>query len=170
MSTQVKKEFWIAFLINFFFPGGGHIYAGDTEKGVWILAIYLVCWILTPFIYIPGIVVLGTWGYALFTSKSVVEEYNENLIEQKEKAEKEEKKKIDVQEFIEQLDKAKQLFSAEIISENEFIDRKRSIISQLAFKSLDDNPDELLLAIASMKQSGDITDDEIKDIKKYILQ
>ena len=36
----VPKNAAIAFLLSFFFPGGGQIYCGKTSRGVWTLAIF----------------------------------------------------------------------------------------------------------------------------------
>lgn len=166
---EPKKEFWIAFLINFFFPGGGHIYAGKTEKGAWLLVISFICAILTPLVYITIVASIVIWIYTLVTSQSVVDEYNKGIIEIEKKSVEEEKTHIHIQEFIEGLNNTNQLFSSEIISEQEFNSRKNSIISQLSYKKLVEDPDKLLLSLVPLKQSGVLSEEEIKEIKKYIL-
>jgi len=170
MNYQRSKEFWIAFLVNFFFPGGGHIYAGDTERGVLLLIFYLLSCALIPALYFTAAPALGIWIYALATSKKVVDEYEDKVETQKKEIVEHEKQFINTQEFIENLNKANQLFLAEIINAKEFEARKNSIINELTYKKLKDEPDNLLLSLVTLKQSGVLSTSDVQLIKRNILQ
>ncbi len=165
---EKKKEFWITFGINFFFPGGGHIYAGDTNNGVMLLLVYFVALGLTPFIYFPGIIALGVWIYALVKSKEIVEEYNQGIDAKNQSKEEEAAKRITAEQFVSSINKANQLFSAEMMSNAEFQAKKQSIISDLQFKTLNDDQDDLLLGLVPLKKNGIITDEELQQIKKML--
>jgi len=166
---EQKKEFWIAFGINFFFPGGGHIYAGDSHKGVRLLVFYLISWVLTPFIYVPGFVVVGVWIYALVKSREVVDTYNNKIEAEKEAAVKEEEKSITPEQFVSAINKANQLYVSEMISEPEFKVKKQTIISEFQFKKFIGDKDDLLLGLAPLKKNGTISEDELQEIKKILL-
>jgi hypothetical protein len=159
-----RKEFWIIFGINFFFPGGGHLYAGDTNKGVVLLILYLIGLGLTPVLYIPGFVALGAWIYALVNSKEVLDAFDAN----KEAQAEAESKLISPEQFISSINRANQLLSSEMISEVEFVARKQSIISDLQFKKLNGDKDDLLLGLAPLKKNNTISADELKEIKKIL--
>ena len=164
-----KKEFWIAFGINLFFPGGGHLYVGDTNKGVGLLLTYFIAWGLMPFFYFfPNIIVLGVWIYALVNSKAIVDAYNQGIDEKNKSRDEEEAKRITAEQFVSSINKANQLFSAEIISEAEVQAKKQSIISDLQFKTLHDDQDDLLLGLVPLKRNGVITDEELQQIKKML--
>ena len=164
---EQKKEFWIAFGINFFFPGGGHIYAGYTNNGVVLLVVYLSACALTPALYFPGLVVVGIWIYALIKSKEVVEKFNNRIETKKLAEEQEEANTITSAQFISLINKANQLLAAEMISETEFQAKKQTIISELQFKKFSGDKDDLLLGLAPLKKMGTIADEELQLIKEY---
>ena len=141
-NVEQRREFWIAFGLNFIFPGGGHIYAGETKPGIVMLVIYLFSIGLTPFIYFPGLIVIGIWLYALIKTNEVVEAFN---LEIEKKRKIDEEKKITSEQFVTLINKANQLFVSEIISEDEFKAKKQNIISDLQFKTFIGKQDDLLL-------------------------
>ncbi len=166
---EQKKEFWIAFLINFFLTGGGHIYARATGLGAGLLAANIISWALTPAIPFFMIVVIITWVYALATSKEVVEAYNKKI--DAKKVAKEANKtanSITPEQFISSINKANELFAAEIITEVEFQAKKQTAISDLQFKNLNGDEDDVLLGLVSLKKNGAVTAEELQQIKKII--
>lgn len=81
-----RKEPAIAVLISFFIPGVGHLYAGDTNTGVLLLAIYLgilifdfilaftIIGILLFVLTIPASLIV--WIYAMVDSYGKATAYN----------------------------------------------------------------------------------------------
>lgn len=169
MSSESSANFWIAFVINFFLPGGGHLYAGDSDRGTIILIINIVCWALTPALVVTVLGVLGTWIYALVTTQEAVEERNKEIEKERKKEIEKEKKRLSIQEFVGKFEKAQKLKSADIISEEEFLNKKDSIIRELSYKKIDGEPDDILLAIAPLKQGNVLEKEEVDEIKKYVL-
>jgi len=165
---EQKKEFWIALGINFFLPGGGHIYAGDSNKGIALLIAYLVAWALTPELILPGVIVVGIWIYALLKSREVVDLHNQKIDSLAEAAAVQESKSITAEQFVSSINKANQLFVSDMISEAEFVAKKQTVISDLQFKKFQGDQDDLLLGLAPLKKNGTITDDELLDIKKVL--
>jgi len=165
---EQKKEFWIVFIINFFLPGGGHIYAGDTNKGVVLLVTDIIVWTTVSIFVFPLIVALGIWAYALYDSKKVVEMYNQK-IEMKKVAEEQEKANtITPEKFVSLMKKANQLLVADAISKIEFQERKQAIISDLQFKKFKGEKDDLLLSISKLKKDGTVNEEELQQIKKIL--
>lgn len=163
-----KKEFWIAFGLNFLFPGGGHIYAGETNNGVGLLIAYFIAWILTPVLILPGFIVFGIWVYAMLKSREVVDKYNATVENRKADEEKEMANTVDAEKFIASINKANQLLAADMISDKEFDAKKQAIISELQFKKFSGDQDDLLLGLAPLKKNGIISEDELADIKKAL--
>ena len=73
------KSAGVTFLLNFFFPGGGHLYASGGRAGGGILTISIICSILTYYIYVPAFLVLLLWIYTLATSGAITAEHNSEL-------------------------------------------------------------------------------------------
>ncbi len=165
---EQKKEFWIAFGINFFFPGGGHIYAGDSNKGIGLLITYIIAWALTPELIVPAIIVIGVWIYALVKTREVIDTYNHDIDAKKEDQAKEELNSITAEQFVTSINKINQLFVSEMFTEAEFKAKKQALISELQFKKLKSDHDDMLLGLAPLKKNGIISDEELKDIKKIL--
>jgi len=182
MKTQ-PKQFWVAFVLNFLLAGAGHIYAGRNQTGAIFLVVNVISWALVV-IYIGWVGVMITWIWALADTDAAVKAFNTELEEKKgqieEKTEKEkqeratdeqEKKETVVtsKDIVEALMKSNKLFSSEIISKEEFEERKATLIGGLQFKEIEGDPDDVLLAIAPMVQSGVISQDEVKALKKVLF-
>ena len=183
MTTQ-PKQFWLAFVLNFFLPGAGHLYAGRNQTGAILLIANVISWSLT-FIYIGFVGVLITWVWALVDSDAVVKAYNSALAEKKqqyqervreeeeERAKSEQEKKETVmtsKDILDALNKANKLYSSEIITQAEFVERKATIIGELQFKKVEGDPDDLLLAIVPLVNSGVISQEEVKAIKEVLYR
>lgn len=162
-----KKEVWIALLINFFAPGGGHWYAGDS-KGIPIFIVTIVAGVLMPFLYFPGIIVFGLWVYSMATSKNVIESYNSLLVEKEIEDEKTRSKLFTPEQLAAEVNKANKLLASEIINETEFEALKQEILNNLQFKILQGSTSDFLLALAPLKKNGLLTDDEIVEFKKIL--
>ncbi len=162
-----KREIWVALLLNFFFPGAGHIYAGK-QSGIPLLIASGVCIVLSGLI-LPVLPLLGIWIYALATTRDVVDEYNSQAEAHAAKARTQTANQITPEDFVHQVSKARQLLAAGIIDEAEFSARKSSSILDLQFKTLKGDVDDLLLRIAPLKQANVLSDEEIASIKKALL-
>jgi hypothetical protein len=163
-----KKELWIALLLNFFIPGVGHIYAGKQSPGVPLLIASVICVILSAFV-LPLFALLGIWIYALATTRQAVEECNRQVDADEAKATADAANHITPEAFGRQLSKAHQLFTAGIIDAAEFSAKKCSCIQDLQFKTLKGDVDDVLLAIAPMKQANVLSDEEVAAIKKALI-
>jgi len=173
MPTE-PKQFWIALLLNLVLPGAGHLYAGQNQVGVILLIINIVSWALVV-TGIGVIGVLGSWIYGLATTDRVVKAFNvkvgesQEIIEQQTKEEQDRLKNVvSSQAVAESFMKAHKLRSLDIITEPEFVARKAAIIGALRFKTIDGDPDDILLALAPMKQAGAISVDEVSALKKIL--
>lgn len=73
----VKSEF-LALWISLFFPGTGHLYAGQVKKGLILFALSVVAWMLVGGIGWPGlIVVTAVYYYAVTNAVATVERVNQ---------------------------------------------------------------------------------------------
>lgn len=116
---ESKKEVWITLLINFFAPGGGHWYAGES-KGIPILIVTMVAGVFTAFFIFPAVVAFVLWIYTMATSKSVVDSYNAILVEKEIADEKAKSKLITPEDLAVDINKVNKLLASEIINETEF--------------------------------------------------
>lgn len=74
------KSGGVTFLLNFFIPGTGHVYASGGER--WgLLAINIGCAIAGAFLILPWLGNLIVWVLAMVQSSSVTNEYNNRLID-----------------------------------------------------------------------------------------
>ena len=162
-----KKEVWIALMINFFAPGGGHWYAGES-KGIPLLIVTMVAIVLMPFLYFPGVIVFALWVYTMATSKNVVDSYNAILVEKEIEDEKTKSKLITPEDLAAEVNKANKLLASEIINKTEFEALKQEILNNLQFKILKGSTSDFLLALAPLKKNGLLTDDEIVEFKKIL--
>mgnify|MGYP005624649615 CR=1 FL=1 len=167
-GMKEKKDFWIAFGLNFIFPGAGHWYAGETKVGGRLVVGYSISLLITLFTGYSGALMVFIWVYSLIKIKEVVEDYNYTLRCEIKAEEKEQEKIVTPEKFVSSINKANQLFAAEMISEAEFQAKKQTIISDLQFNKFVGDLDELLLALAPLKKSETITDDELQAIKKRV--
>lgn len=170
------KQFWIAFLINLVLPGAGHIYAGKEQAGAALIIINVLSWALvgTPF-GILGVIV--SWLTALLTTNYAVKSFNEEVSasqkmieEQKHKEQERLRNVVSSQSVAETFMKAYKLYSSEILTEQEFTAKKATIIGELRFKNIDGDPDDILLALAPLKQAGAVSQDEVVALKKVLLR
>ncbi len=75
-----KKSEGLTLILSLLITGLGHIYIGQTSKGVGLLVAIIICWILTAFLLFPGILVLILWIYGMYDSYKLAKEYNQYLL------------------------------------------------------------------------------------------
>jgi hypothetical protein len=173
MPTE-PKQFWIALVLKLLLPGAGHLYAGQNQSGTTLIIINIISWALVV-TGIGGIGVVGSWLYALVTTDKIIKEFNvkvgksNEIIEQQAKEEQQRLKNVvSSQAVAESFMKADKLRSLDIITEPEFVARKAAIIGELRFKIIDGDPDDILLALAPMKQAGAVSADEVMALKNIL--
>lgn len=66
------KNNGVAAVLSFFVPGLGQIYKGELGKGIVIVAVYTVSWMLTC-IFIGYFILVPLWIWAIYDA------YNNNL-------------------------------------------------------------------------------------------
>lgn len=172
-----RKEPWLAALLSFFITGAGQMYCGRIGKGVGLLICAIIGWIL---FVIPG---LAIWIYGIADAFNMAQEINDtndmNILKQKQKSEEEESKKqaelienersfLKVEDFTERLIKCYKLFQNKLITENEYLTRKKSIINELLSRKISIGHDDFLYELISLKESNILTDDDIQFIKSNL--
>lgn len=175
-TTISRKEPWIAGLLSFFLAGAGHIYCGKVSLGILLIIIDLILYVTTAGI---GAIVFGV--IIMITSIDLAKEINETIKQEeiglaqtkKKKQEEVEKKKkdeeVNVITFIHNLENTHKLFINEIYSEEEFLSKKASIISNLYSKKLSCSAEDFLSELIVLKEQEILTIDEINKIKSLIL-
>lgn len=161
--VEQRKDPLLAGVLSLFLPGAGHMYCGNIGKGVAIFIIAIIGYVI---FVVPGIIV-GIFAAidANKTAKKINEDLavNQNIIEEKKELEvKEKNNRISSIEFIEKLNKVHKLYKSEMLSEEEYIERKGKYISELSNKKLSEEPEDFLSAIVILKE-------ELTKIKTIVL-
>ncbi len=77
MYTIPQKSVGVGIILSFLCVGLGHLYAGLIGKGLGLLVLYIVLWILSPFtLFISGIIAFVLWLWAIFDTRTIINEYN----------------------------------------------------------------------------------------------
>jgi len=166
-----RKDPTIAAILSLFINGLGQIYNGDIKRGITILVVQIIQGVLAPFIYITYISGIIVWIWNIFDAANDAKEINRKIEEEERKRLIEEKRKletIELNEFIESLRKDYELFKNGILSEEEFIKRKKTTISQLRTKKIDRGFEDFLYAIIPLKKEQILTDQDLKVIKEIL--
>ena len=166
-----RKDPTLAAILSLFINGVGQIYNGDIKRGITILVVQIIQVVLAPFIYITYISWIIVWIWNIFDAANGAKEINRKIEEEERKRLIEEKRKletIELNKFIESLRKDYALFKNGILSEEEFIKRKETAISQLRIKKIDRGSEDFLYAIIPLKKEQILTDQDLKVIKETI--
>jgi len=172
-----KKEPWIAILLSVLIAGAGHIYCGQTTKGVVFIIIDIILWFT-----IFGAIIFGI--YAIIDSYNLAKDINFQIEQeerrkannlQKEKLEKEKavklKKELEISadSFIEEFKKNYKLFKAEIYSEEEYKSKKDALINKLATKKISCSIEDFLASLITLKEQKILSIEEINKIKLLVM-
>lgn len=76
-----KKSEGLTLLLSFLITGLGHIYVGQTSKGVALLVAAILCWGLGLLFLFPFVIVFILWIYGMYDSYKLAQEYNRALLE-----------------------------------------------------------------------------------------
>lgn len=171
MSTAEgsRKEFWAAFALNFVLPGVGHMYAGATSTGVWLLVGNVLSWALFAAVPIFAVGILGTWIFALVKSAEVVAQHNNTAIANASKVQRLEAERLSPEDLVRQIGKVHQLLTAGMIDESEFDSRKKTILQQVALRTLLGSMDDYLLAAAPLRQAGLLSPEDVSNLKRVLM-
>ena len=75
--TIPHKSVGVGIGLTFQRKGLGHLYAGLIGKGLGLLILYIVLWVISPAIYFTYIVAFILWIWALFDVRNTINEYND---------------------------------------------------------------------------------------------
>ena len=75
---MTKKNPGAAAVLSFFVPGLGQIYNGELGKGITIVAVTIVCWMIT-FLYIGFIILVPLWVWAIYDAYTKAERINSKI-------------------------------------------------------------------------------------------
>lgn len=194
-----KKSPGIAVLLSFFFTGAGQLYAENISKGITLLIIYFILAPLTVATAgVLFIILLPYWIWGMVDAKKQVEEYNDDLSRQlyrlktieknnkieKERAErakyaqknlnnnntvKKNNNKIKTADFVSRLKKISKLRESNFLDDEECKNQKNKLISSLNRNQPEDSPEDFLSELISLKEENHINEEDIKEIKKYVL-
>jgi TM2 domain-containing membrane protein YozV len=165
------KNPYVALVLSLIIPGAGHIYLGFYGFGIMVI---IIAFIAYPLLVAPGMAVavfsgIAAMNYAKTINQILEEKETENIrtsIEQKKQIEK----TINTATFVEYINKFYKLYKNEIISEKEFLDKKTSYIDNLPNLNIAESNEDFLFGLASLKESGSITKEEVDKIKTIIGQ
>ena len=76
-----KKSEGLTLILSLLITGLGHIYVGQTNKGIALLIAAILCWILGAFLLFPFIIVVILWIYGMYDSYKLAQEYNRFLLD-----------------------------------------------------------------------------------------
>ena len=164
-----KKDPYVALALSLIIPGAGQIYLGFYGLGFLIIVFACVGYAL--FILPGGILAvfsgIGAMNYAK-TINQILAEKEEQTTKSEVENQKQRERTISTATFVEHISKIHKLYKNEIISEREFLDKKTSYISDLRNSYIAENYEDFLLGIASLKESGAITKEEVEQIKTLV--
>jgi len=176
-----RKEPTIAAILSLLIPGLGQIYNEDVNRGVTIMVVQVILVVLGIVMLIASpvagafVLFLGpfvVWIWNVVDAANGAKEINRKIEEEEERKRLIEKKReletIELNEFIESLRKDYVLFKNGILSEEEFIKRKETAISQLRTKKIDRGFEDFLYTIIPLKKEQILTDQDLKVIKETI--
>lgn len=167
-----------AFILDFFFPGVGHLYASGGEQGAGLLIANILVAATIPFVYVTALISFVIWGYAWTTARDVALEYNKKVAAQS-RAGADQLKEIerlravqDTQarlirglELAEEVRKLASLRKMNVISDVELATQKRQLIDQLRTRQTTESVADFFLPLGPLLDSGDIVDADIAELK-----
>lgn len=175
--TELKNPA-ITFLLNFVFAGAGTMYVGRKYHNAGIIQM-IVTLIFAIMIFVNPIVLIIWLPYVAFiliygfkVTKEINDEINEeNLTVQNDvfKREDVERKKVKCNDFIESIEKASKLYKNNLLSEDEFKNKKEKLIRDIKLNKIAEEPEDFLNCIIPLKEKNLITQDELMEIKNSIL-
>ena len=168
METQ-KKNNAVAVLLSLLVTGAGQIYAGATTRGVVHIFIYCVLCALTGATGVMAIFLIPYWIWGMINANKQVNKYNLEIDRKQANAEEAAKKTISASEFIEQLEKISKLHGANLLNQEEFNSRKRTLILSLIDRKPKEAAEDFLAALIPSIERKYLSEPEIAQIKKLVM-
>jgi len=168
METQ-KKNNAVAVLLSLLVTGAGQIYAGATTRGVAHIFIYCVLCALTGATGVMAIFLIPYWIWGMINANKQVNKYNLEIDRKQANAEEAAKKTISASEFIEQLEKISKLHGANLLNQEEFNSRKRTLILSLIDRKPKEAAEDFLAALIPSIERKYLSEPEIAQIKKLVM-
>lgn len=190
INYKQPKYSGITFVLNFcVIPGAGFIYLGDqfTNRGIVFIVVTIA---LAGFTVITGgvgflllipwdiiIIVLGfsatnEYNRLIKSSNIKIHEQNQIIEQVKNNFKKENEllsKKVKCVEFVDKIEKYSKLLKNDLISEEEFNDKKQKLINDIVLYKVAENPEDFLTVIVDLKTKEILTQEDLQKIKKIIL-
>jgi hypothetical protein len=163
------KQVWITLLLNILFPGAGHGYASDGKEWKRLVAV-VVCLLLTPIIYIPGIYVIFSWIYCIVTSGTVTLKYNEPIAEQHASALAKDRLQVRGAPLAEQFGKLNSLLRAEILNPQEYAQQKAQLLAASTDAWTAEDLTTFLGPFATLVTAGQMSQEDLATIKALYSQ
>jgi hypothetical protein len=173
LAADLKTPQLSAFL-SLICVGAGQLYNGNTQKAVILfgsaVVLGLIFGSMAVGLVIPIIIYAMIDAYLgaqkiNASNRALLEDQALTLV-----AERSHKvSTIAAQDFVQAIYKAHQLFKNELLSQEEFSERKATTIDALTVKKPRDGADEFLMELIPLIKSGALTMDEAKTIKGYVL-
>ena len=98
-----------------------------------------------------------------------VNKYNLEMDRKQANAEEEAKKTISASEFIAQLEKISKLYGANLLNQEEFNSRKRTLIQSLVDRKPKEDAEDFLAALIPSIERKYLSEPEIAQIKKLVM-
>lgn len=167
-----------AFILDFLFPGVGHLYASGGEQGAGLLIANILVGATIPFLYVTALVSVIIWGYAWSTVRDVAVEYNRKLAAQS-RAGADQIREIerlravqDAQaglvrgiELVDELRKLASLRKMNVISVAELATEKRQLLDRLRTRRTTESVADFFLPLGPMLDSGELVEADIAELK-----
>jgi TM2 domain-containing membrane protein YozV len=171
--TQIvtqRKEPWVAVLLSFLLAGLGQIYAGAAERG----AIQLVCAVVLFFLVVlsGGIFIIFSfpfWIWVMFDAYAQVQAFNGKVEHQEWNTKNEAQQTISAKDFVAQFHKLAKLHSASLLSEEEFLSRKKQQILTLVDRKPRESTEDFLAALIPLIEQKYLSTSEVEQIKKLVF-
>jgi TM2 domain-containing membrane protein YozV len=164
-----QKDPFLAGVLSFFIPGAGHMYCGEVGVGI---AFFFGTIVAYAAFIIPG---LFTHGFAVYLAYNKAKDINYQIESVEQQRHIDQKKvadlgnKIKADEFAEKLKKVHKLHANNIYSDKEYKEKKKAIISELASKKINCEPDDFLASLVVLKEQNVLDSEEINKIKTFII-
>ena len=179
MNESQPRNPVLAVVLSLILPGAGQIYNGETGKGIAMIVGSIVCLAASALVF-PFLILIGIWIWGMIDANTRANEINAATAKSaadaasernRRDAEQEEVKRKQIQPsyFVSQVEKFSKLKDASMLTEEEFITRKASLIAELQSKELAGEAEDFLTALIPLVQRKAITEPELQKIKSTVL-
>lgn len=175
-DPKEKKSTVAAALLNALFVGLGNVYAGETSRGLIIIGISVVFGIVLTLIGgFAWILVLPYWIWAMLDGSRAAQEYNDRLTKSEEQQAQEETKSAEIaakasgSDLVAGMKKLHQLREAQIITEEEFRQKKAALVADVQIRGIRETPEDFLTALIPLLQQGIMTQAELAKLKVAVM-